>query len=505
MNSTETRVLRDNVFQTILAAVNKLGDTVRPTFGPASNKVIIDKQIYRMVVDDGVQIARDFELPDPFENAVIKVIRETAVKTNDRGGDGTTGALIMVQSILQILGQRGRIDGRKVEEELKRGFEEFKKQMTAAARPIKTKEELKKVALISFNNEEIAEMISNLYHKLGKDAVITIDKSPTLETIVETTEGTKIDRGYISPYMIVDGNRMETVLEKPYILLTDYRITEVNDILPIMEKMVKEKKHELIVICENMEQGALATAIVNRMQGKFLLVAIPAPSDDRKQKLEDLALLTGGRFFSAEKGDKLETAEIADLGRSERIIVRRDETIIVTPKGKKADIATAITALRSNIESEKDEKTREQYKNRLAFYTNTMAVIKVGAVTENEQKALKYKVEDAVNAVKSAYQHGVVPGSGIMLASIETSSSILNEALKAPMRQLFENMNMDVPKLAKGHALNVVTMEEGAFMEVGVADPADVLIAGVESAVSIASLLATSSRMIVETPKEPKE
>ena len=503
--TTEIAVVQKDTFKTIHTAVNKLVEFVKPTFGPAGNKVIISKSTHKGVFDDGVQIARDFELQDPTENAIINIIRETAIKTNDRVGDGTTGSLLMLQAIINKVAEMKEFDGRKIELELLQGLKEVKEQLLKSAKPIKTKEELKKVALISFDNEKIAEMIAELYFKLGKDGIITIDKSQTMEVESEMSEGVKLPRGYISPYMITNAERMEAVIEKPYILITDYRLTEINDILPIMNKMAAENKRELVVICDNMEQGALATAIVNKVQNKFYVLAINAPQgDNRKILLEDLAILTGAKVFSESKGDKLEMAEIKDLGRAERIVCKREESIFIKPKGVKTEVSSAVLSLKMAIGSEKNEKARGELQKRLAMFTNTLAVIKVGALTENEQKALKYKVEDAVNAVKAAYVNGVVCGAGVALAECKTSSELLNEALQYPARQVRENSGKVFPSVKEGDVWNLATEKTGNFMDVGVIDPVDVLIAGVESAVSIAALLLTSSGIIVEYPK-PKE
>lgn len=508
-NQTEVTIVHDKTFSTIKSAVDKMVNFIRPTYGPSGNKVIISKLPYFMVVDDGVQAARDFELKDPAENAVVKLVREVAVKTNDRVGDGTTSSLIQLQALIAKAGESTKKGGRRLAIELKQGVEEFATQLRAMSRPIKTREELEKVARISFDDGKIASMIADLYFKLGKEGTITIDKSPTMETFAETAEGLTLENGYVSPYMITNPERMEAVCEKPYILITDYRLTEANDIIPIMEKMVKDNKRELVIIAENIENHALATAILNKIQGKFLVLAVNAPKgDNRTVFLEDLALMLGARVFSSGKGDKLELAEIKDLGRAERFIARRDESIIVGPRGKKGEVATAITSLRSAIASEKDERTKKGLQQRLATFTNTVAVIKVGAPTENEQKALKYKVEDAVHAVKSAFRGGVVAGGGFALSRVETSSEVLNAALKAPNRQLLENWNEDVtfPKdMKKNEAYNLVTGECGDFMKVGVLDPVEALIAGTESAVSIASMLLTSHGMIVESAKAPQE
>lgn len=505
-NETEVRIEQENTFPIIKSAVDKLVNTVKPTYGPASNKVVIAKFTHRLIVDDGVQIARDFELSDPAENAIVQHVKEVAIRTNDRVGDGTTSSLIMLQAIIDQVSKKRQWFGRQIEKELKLAVGEVAAQLRASAKAIETQEDLKKVARISYDDETVADMISGLYFKLGKDAIITVDKSPTLETYSELSDGITINRGYISPYMITNPERMETVLEKPYFLVTDYRITEPSDIIPIMTKMAEKNHRELVVIAENVEQSALATMVVNKVQGKFFTIAINAPSDgDRKIALEDIALMLGARMFTESKGDKLEDATIEDLGRATRFICKRDESVIIEPKGEKADVATAITALREAINVEQNEARKKELKQRLGRFTNTIAVIKVGAPTENEQKTLKYKVEDAVNAVREAYVGGVVCGGGMALARVETSSPLLNEALKYPSRQLMYNMGIENKRLTlgEGEAYNVVTEQQGQFMDVGVVDPVEVLIAGVESAVSVASILVTSHAMLVETVKTP--
>lgn len=515
--STETKIVQKDTFKIITSTVNKMVDFIRPTFGPASNKIIIDKLPYRMVCDDGVQAARDFESNDPVENAIVRLIRTTAVTTNDRVGDGTTGALIMLQAIINEVARKSKFDGRKIELELKKGLEEVRTQLKKSAKLIKTKEELEKVALVSFDDKEIAKMIAETYYKLGKDGLITIDKSPSMSTTLHTTDGVKVDRGYLSPYMVNNPERMEAFIEKPYILLTDYRITETSDILPLMDKLAKAGKAKLVIIAENIEQNALATMVINQPHvmnpqtqrpGTFQSIGINLPQvENRAVFLEDLAMLTGAKVFSSAKGDKLENCEITDLGQAERIIARRDESIIVEPKGDKASVKKAIVDLGKMIDGELDENKKKSIALRLAMFKNTLAVIKVGAPTETEQRALKYKVEDCVNAVNVAFKGGVVCGGGLALSRIKTSSKILNAALQYPSHQLYENMGFDGEyEGPEDEALNVVTMKQGKFMEVGVVDPVDVLIAAVESAVSIASVLLTSSGIVVEyTPRDNKQ
>lgn len=502
---TNIQIVTKDTFEIIQSAINKAVNLVKPTYGPSSNKVIISKVLHKMVVDDGVQIARDIELEDPLENAVWTEAKNTAIRTNDRVGDGTTGALIMLQAIINEVGKTTRRDGRKIEKELKKGLADVKEQLLAVAHPIKTLTELEKVARISFDDEHISKVIAGAWFQLGKDGVLTVDRSGTMETFSDITDGIKLDRGYISPYMVTNPERMEAVIEKPYILITDYRLTEANDVLPIMNALIQKGINNLVIIAENIEGAALATLIVNKMQGKFNTTAICAPSngENRSIVLEDIALMTGAKVFSEKKGDKLETVTLANLGRAERFTAKSDGSVIVGPRGKKADILTAISDLNSAIARETNERTRNDLRVRLARLSGKVAVIRAGAATEQEEKALRYKIDDAIHAVHSAFKGGVVPGAGTALASLETSSPILNAALKAPFKQLKENVGLEEHReLKKGEAINVVTGKTGKFIEVGVMDPVEVLIAGVESAVSIASLLVTASGMIVEKPKE---
>jgi chaperonin GroEL len=498
-------VIGKGSFDIIKSAVNKTVDLIKPTFGPASNKVIISKITHGFVVDDGVQIARDLEFDDPVENAIMKVVRETAIKTNDRVGDGTTGALIMLQAIINEVSGLSKIDGRKIEKELKAGFDECKSQLLKMSKPVKTIDDLTKVAMVSFDDEKIAKLIAKAWYELGIDGVLTVDKSGTMETTVDMTDGVKLARGYISPYMINNPQRMECVIEKPYILFTDYRLTEAADVIGIMDQLLKRKILSLVIIADGVEGNALATLIVNKMQGKFDTVAVTKPPAD-SEMLEDLAFMTGGKVFSDKKGDKLENATVENLGRATRFIARRDESFIVGPRGNKEAIKGAIKDLTTAMEAEKDESSKKKIQRRLGRFTNKVGVVKVGAPTENEVNALKYKIEDSVNATLSAYKSGVVCGGGMALAGLMTSSEILNAALKEPFKQLKINVGLDSHRpLLKDEAVNVVTGEIGNYVKVGVMDPVEVLIAQIESAVSIASLLVTTSGMIIERPRHIKQ
>lgn len=503
----EVSIIKEKeVFDIIKTAVNKTVGLIKHTYGPASNKVIISKVTHKMVVDDGVQIARDLEFSDNAENAVLSVIRETAIRTNDRVGDGTTSSLIMLEAIIDEVAKMSRRDGRKIEKELKKGFTEAKAQLLAMSQPIKTKEELEKVARISFDDEKVSKIIADTWFKIGKDGVVTVDKSGTMETVAEITDGITIDRGFISPYMVTNPSRMEGLIEKPYILITDYRMTEAQDILPIMNLLAAKGIMNLVVIADNIEGAALSTIIVNKLEGKFNAIAINTPkSDNQSVALEDLAIMVGAKVFSQHKGDKLELATINELGRATRFISHRDSSVIIGPKGKKEDIKKAVEELQAAIQDEKNETQKQDLQKRLARFGNKVAVIKVGAATENEERSLRYKVEDAVNAVRSAFRGGVVCGGGLSLSRINTSSPILNNALKYPYKQLCENVGVPMEtELNDDEAVNVVTGKAGKYMTVGVIDPVEVLIAGVESAVSIASLLITTTGMIVEAPKKPE-
>jgi len=511
---TESR----EAFEVITRATDKACNLVKPTYGPAAGKVIIDKLTHKQLLDDGVQIIRDFELPDPAENAVVRVIREAATKTSARAGDGTTSALIMLQAIIHEVVRGGKFSGREVENELKKGLEDFQRQILKDTKKIDTLEELEKVALISFDNPEIAKLIAGLYKKLGREATITLEKSPTLDTYAETNDGVALKTGYISPYMVNTPEKMECIFKNPHILITNYRLMEAADLEPIVHLMAKAGKRNLVVLAENVEESALSLLVLNLpsvarqtpegglVRGTFPNCAINIPKVEdklRTQMLEDIALLTGATVFSREKGRDVKNATLKDLGTADRFIAGRESSLIIDPGGKKKDIAMAITALRLNIKNEKVENKKAGYIDRLNLYTNSVATIKVGAPTDYEQKALMRKVENVKNSVGSAYKSGVVCGGGLGLSRIKTSSPILNNALQKPHKQLLENMGINkLLPLAKGEAYNAVTEQIGPYMDVGVVDPVEVLLAGVESAVSIGSLLLNTQGIIAEVPEK---
>lgn len=504
-----------NAREKIFSAVEKMCDFISPTFGPAGNKCIIDRQLWRKVVDDGVAIARDFELPDECENAIVKVVREAAIKTNDRVGDGTTGALIILQAIMSEIRAKDLRSGRIRRElcnELKTAAEEAKQTLASKAKQISTVDDLERAALVSYDNAEIAKMIAQVVHYTGKDGVITVDNSNTLETSYEKTPGLEFASGYVSPFMTNDPIKALADLRDCRIIVTSYRVTNFHDFVGIFNKMIAASHRECLFICENVESDALATLITNRIKGAFLAVAVTIPKTNteawtREEFARDVALLTGAKVFSPDIGNKLDNAEVKDLGRADRVIVRNNKCTIIGGKGRKADIEKEKFHIKDLIEQGPKDGEKRRLQSRLARLTNGIGVIKVGAPTENEAKSAREKVDDAVNATQAALRGGVVPGAGRALACLETSSDIFNRALRAPFKIFNENMGLEESFPVKPEeAYNPVTGKRGNYFKVGVMDPVDVLIAQIDSSVSIATQLLTSYGILVESKdKEDKK
>ncbi|MBI2110668.1 chaperonin GroEL [Candidatus Woesearchaeota archaeon] len=475
-----------NLNPLMFEAVDKLVDLCKPTYGPAQNKVLIEYGRHLESLDDGVAIARQFELTDEFENAIVQLVKEVAQKTNDRVGDGTTSSLIMLQALMKEL-KDNKKTSREVIKELQNGLEEFKTQITSKARQITTKEDLKKVAYISFNNEKMAEVIAEILFELGHEAIVTIEESRQMETTYDVVKGLRFPRGFASPYFINNPEKAETVLEKPYILVTDKEIYDPKELLPLLNKVIATGNRQLVVIADDIRGEAMATLIINYMKNVGLFPAIKAPyySNDKYEFLMDLAAVTGANFVAGDLGRKLEDTELNHLGTAERVIITKDHTTIIGGSGSGLD--DYVKKLKAIIETTDSDIKKDKMKERLAKLTSGVAVIKVGGATENEMKALRAKVEDAVNATRVAYKSGVVKGAGVTLGEVETSSEILNKALKYPHKQLLENMEVE-------------------SLEVGedIIDPVEVLIAGVESAVSIVSLLITTKGILVDKEEEKK-
>ena len=455
-----------------MSAVNKLVELVKPTYGPAENKVIIGKGYGASALDDGVQIAKDLELENEAENYVLKLIREVAVKTNEMVGDGTTSSLIMLQAIMkEALGK----DRKRTVNELKQGLREAVEQLKAKSEPIKTREDLEKVALVSFNDKEIAKLLSDLIYQIGENGLIDVQLSQGASIESEVIGGFKIDSGYASLYMVSSGNK--SVTEDAVILATDKSFLNNLDVLPVMEKVLEMGKNNLVVFCKDFGGEALATTVLNRRSGKFNLCAIKSSEQD----IKDIALITGANHVLLEN-----KINIADFGFAKRVVAEADNTKIIGGNGKKEKLDEVVNELK------KDEKNNK----RIANLTNSVAVIKVGAKTENEAKALQFKIEDASNAVRVAFRGGVVAGAGQTLASLNTSCSALNKALKYPKKQLEKNLGL------KRSLWQRLCGQGGFIFSDDIIDPTEVLIAGIECAISIACLLITTTSIIYDTKKQ---
>ena len=474
------------VWNKIVYATNCLTDFVKPTFGPASNRIIIQQGRNLSILDDGVTTANEFELEDEFENAVVRVIKEVARKTNDRVGDGTTGSLIILQALINEISKLWRYKPIDIIAELHKGLAEFKAEIQKRAKTINSKEELVRVAYIAFNNESIAEVIAETLWEIGHEGITTVEESDSLETTHEIVKGLQLPKGFKNPYFINNPEKAEVILNKPYILVSDREIVDGKDILPILDKVIKSGNRQLLVVADDIRGEALAIMIINKVKGNAMFCAVDAPyySNRKYEGLMDVATLTGANFQMGIVQD-LPKLELTDLGTADRIIITKDSTTIVGGKGKNLD--DYIKELKALIKTTKSELDKSKMEERLAKLTSGVAVIKVGGATENEMKALRYKVEDAVNATRVAYKSGVVQGAGLTLKDIKTSSKLLNRALEYPYKQLLKNLGIK--------ELEVVE---------GVEDPVEVLIAQVESAVSIVSLLISTKGILCDKTEEKK-
>ena len=470
----------------VFDAVNKLCDFVKPTFGPASNKIIIQKGRFQEVIDDGVATAKEFELEDEFENAVVNLVKEVAIKTNDRVGDGTTASLIMLQALMRGLREDKRTS-REVVAELTAGLNDFKTKIKERAKQINTEEDLRQVAYISFNNEKIAEIIAKIFFELGRDGIVTIEESRSMEVSYDIVRGLQFPKGFISSYFINNAEKAETILENPYILVTDREIYDVNDLKPLLEKALKTGR-PVLVLADDVRGEALGMLVVTYLKTGFLCPAVKAPyyTSDKNDFLMDVAELTGANFMLTNMNKNLKDLELTDLGMAERVVLTKDNTTIIGGKGKNVD--EYVKKIQAIIETTEYEIKRDKMKERVAKLTSGVAVIKVGGATENEMRALRYKTEDAVNATRVALKEGVVKGAGVTLADIKTPSSVLNKALQVPHETLLKNLEVD-------------TLEVGE----NIVDPVAVLIAGVESAISIVNLLITTKGILCDKNDEPKK
>ncbi|WP_416182171.1 chaperonin GroEL [Acidaminococcus timonensis] len=508
--------------------VNKLADAVKVTLGPKGRNVVLEKKFGSpTITNDGVTIAKDIELEDPFENMGAALVREVATKTNDIAGDGTTTATVLAQAIVHE-GMKNVAAGANpmvLKKGIKKASDALVDELKRTAKTVSTKEEKAQVASISAGDEEIGGLIADAMEKVGNDGVITVEESKTMETSLETVKGMQFDRGYISPYMVTDPDKMEAVMSNPYVFITDRKITLINDIMPVLEKVVQQGR-ELLIIAEDVEGEALATLVVNRLRGTFKAVAVKAPGfgDRRKAMLQDIATLTGATVISEEVGRKLDSATLADLGTAGQVRVTKDMTTIVDGGGDKQAVADRIASIRAQIPATTSQFEKEKLQERLAKLSGGVAVIKVGAATETELKDKKLRIEDALNATRAAVAEGIVAGGGTALLQVQpvldkleaeaegdekTGIDIVRRAIEAPVRQIASNAGLEgavivegVKKAAKGTGFNAATEQYVDMIKAGIVDPCKVTRSALQNAASIASMILTTEAVVADKPAE---
>ena len=512
--------------QGLEAGMNKLADAVRVTLGPKGRNVVLEKKWGApTITNDGVSIAKEIELEDPYEQIGAALVKEVAKKTDDVAGDGTTTATVLAWSMVHE-GLRNVAAGANPMS-LKKGIEAAVEaavdSIKALSVEVESKEQIAQVAAISAADNEIGNLISDAIDKVGKDGVITVEESQTFGMDIDLVEGMRFDKGYISPYFITDTDRMEVSLDDPYVLLVSSKITAVRDLVPVLEKVMQSNK-PLLIVAEDVEGEALATLVVNKIRGTFKSAAVKAPGfgERRKAMLQDLAILTGGQVISEDVGLKLESTTLDLLGTAKRVIVTKDETTIVEGAGDEADIKGRISQIKAEIENTDSDYDREKLQERLAKLTGGVAVLKVGAATEVELKEKKHRIEDAVSTTKAAIEEGVVPGGGVALVrSIDavmavadalvgdeaTGARIVAKSLSAPLRQIAENAGMDggvvvnrVGELSGSEGLNAATGVYEDLVKIGVIDAAKVTRSALQNAASIAALFLTTEAIVADKP-----
>jgi len=522
-------VYSDEARRALKAGVDALADAVKPTLGPRGRNVVLDKKFGPpQVCSDGVTIAKEIELPDPFENMGAQILKEAASKTNDAAGDGTTTSVVLAQAIINegfknvAAGAYPMAIKRGIERAVVKVVEEIK----SMSHPVDTKEQIAQVASLSAHEEAIGQVISDAMEKVGKDGVITVEESKGLEDEIEYVEGMQIDRGYISPYFITNAERMETVIEEPTILITDKKISAVADLLPALEKLLQVGKKNVVLIAEDVDGEALATLVVNKLRGTLTGLAIKAPGfgDRRKAMLEDIAILTGGQVISEDKGMKLDSISLNDMGAARRVTSTKDETTFVEGRGSEQAIKDRIAQLKVQIDDTTSEFDREKLQERMAKLAGGVAVVKVGAATEVEMKERKGRVEDALSATRAAVEEGIVPGGGVALVRAQAvldnfggdlsddekvGVNIVKKALEMPLRLIVDNAGQEgsivldaVRKQESDYGYDAEAGQFGHMLEKGIVDPTKVTRFALQNAASIAGMALTTESMITEIPEK---
>jgi chaperonin GroEL len=521
-------VFGEDVRRSLKKGIDTLADAVKVTLGPRGHAVALDKKWGApSVIDDGVTIAKDIELPDPFENMGVQLVKEAATKTNDACGDGTTTSTVLAHAMISE-GFKNIAAGAEAME-LKRGIEKatsaIVEELKRVSTDVKGKEQIAQVATITAVDKQIGDLIAEVMEKVGKDGVITVEESKGIAYETEYVEGMQFDRGYISPYFITNAEKMETVLEDPYILITDKKISAVADLLPALEKILQVSKN-LLIVAEDIEGEALATLVVNKLRGTLNVLAVKAPGfgDRRKAMLEDMAILSGGRVISEEVGRKLDSVTVEDLGRARRVVADKDKTTIIEGRGSEEAIKGRIKQIKAQIEETTSDFDREKLQERQAKLVGGVAVIKVGAATEVELKEKKHRVEDALSATRAAVEEGILPGGGVALINAlpvldkvkvggdeATGVNIVRKAVEEPIRYIAENAGHDgsvivdaVKKSPKGVGFDAEAGDFGSMVEKGIIDPTKVVRSALENAASIASMVLITDSLVTDIPEKEK-
>ena len=505
--------------------VDAVANAVKVTLGPKGRYVVLDKKFGApTITNDGVTIAREIEVEDVFQNQGAQLVREVATATNDVAGDGTTTATVLAQAIVRqgLKNVAAGANPLALKRGIERAVDQVVKNIETQSKEISGKDQIARVATISAGDDEIGDVIADAIDKVGKDGVVNVEEGQTFGMDLEFTEGMQFDKGYISPYMVTDQERMEATLEDPYILIANQKIGSVRDVLPVLEQTIQSGK-PLLIIAEDVEGESLATLVVNKLRGTFTGVAVKAPGfgDRRKRMLEDIAILTGGEVITEEMGLKLENTQLSQLGRARRVVVAKDTTTIVDGNGESDAIKGRINQIKSEIETTDSDFDREKLQERLAKLSGGVAVVKVGAATETEMKEKKHRVEDALQATRAALEEGIVPGGGVALLVAQkaldidvielpdeqTGAKIVYRALEEPLRQISENAGLegsvvvnDVRKAKKGYGLNAATGEIVDLIAAGIIDPAMVTRSALQNAASIAKNILTTEAIVAEVP-----
>ncbi len=516
--------------KSLLEGVNKLADTVKVTLGPKGRNVVLDKTFGSpLITNDGVTIAKEIELDDPFENMGARLVKEVSTKTNDVAGDGTTTATVLAQSMIKEGVKNVAAGGDPMA--IKRGMDKAVATAVEGLKEISSningKEDIARVASISANNEEVGELISEAMEKVSKDGVITIEESKTSQTELNVVEGMQFDKGYISPYMVTDTEKMETVMDNPYILITDKKISNIQEILPLLENLMQQSG-KLVIVCDDVESEALSTLILNKLRGVLNVVAVKAPGygDRRKEMLQDIAILTGGEVITSDLGLELKDTQISQLGRAKQVKVQKENTIIVDGMGDKAQIAERVNQIRTQLAETKSEFDKEKLQERLAKIAGGVAVIGVGAATEVEMKDKKLRIEDALSATKAAVEEGMVAGGGTAYVNVipkveelveslkedeRLGARIVLKALEEPVKQIARNAGLEpavilekVKNSEPGIGFDAKNEKYVDMKKEGIVDPTKVTRSALQNAASIASMVLTTESIVTDK-KEPKE